>query len=151
MKELTDLSIFNREESTFLYRAGRTVVWENRSAMQYEYYGVSYDPSLSVSLLVNSLCTKQIYYQHRIHLLPVTFDFVVSGSTYFRSGKKAILAEAGDIVILPQDGDNAILYLPSLGPCERYGMIIEGALFTTLLKFYNLEGFMSISIANPQV
>ncbi len=150
MKPLQDTSIFTREESPLLYEAGRASVWENRSAMQVEYYGISHDPTLAIALLCYSRYSDKVYYQHRIHQVPVTFDYVVSGSCYFRSGKQAILAEAGDLVILPQDVDNAILYLPSNGHCERYGMIVEGQLFNTLLNVFHLDGFRCISIATTQ-
>ena len=152
MKTLDDLTLFDREESPFLFQTGRAVVWENISILQqYERYGLSYDPALFVNLFCHSYTSNHIYYQHRIHQLPVTFDYIISGSCYFRSGKKAFLAEAGEMVILPQDGDNAILYLPSSGHCERYGMLIDGTLFHTLLKFYHLDGFLNIPFANPQV
>jgi len=152
MKPVDDLSIFDREESQFLFQIGNTVVWENRVALKTENLGLSYDPSLALTLFCKSHCGEQIYYQHRLHQLPVTFDFVVSGSCYFRSGKKAILAEAGDLVILPRDCDNAILILPSKNiPCERYGMIIEGELFSHLLKHYHLDTFIDITFANPTV
>lgn len=150
MKPITDLSIFDREESPLLYVAGRTSVWEDRSTMQLEYHGLSYDPTLAITLLCYSRHSDKTYYQHRIHQVPVTFDYVVDGSCYFRSGRKAVLAEAGDLVILPQDGDNAILYLPSNGHCERYGMIIEGELFNPLLKFFHLDGFLTVTPTTPQ-
>lgn len=152
MKIQNDLTIFDREESPCVYQTGRTTVWENRIAMQqYERYGLSYDPALFINLFCRSQTWKHIYYQHRIRQLPVTFDYIISGSCYFRSGKKAFLAEAGEMVILPQDGDNALLYLPSSEPCERYGMILDGTLFPTLLKFYQLDSFLNITIPNPQV
>ena len=159
MRVLEDLSCFDREDSSSSFQSrcsettGRSVVWEPRYAAmkQHERYGQNYDPSLCVNYFCRSVTAEQTYYQHRIHQLSVTFDYIVRGVCRFRSNKNAFLAEAGEIVILPQDGDNAILAMPQDGECERYGLIIGGTLLPTLQKFYHLDGFLNIPFFNPQV
>ena len=105
---------------------------------------------LGGKLLSHSILEEKRYYQSRTKQDFDSFEYIVSGKFFFKSGNEMICAEAGDVVFLPQGEDNTLLYLPEYGTCEKYGFIPDGRLYGSLRELLGLRDFRCLSFGGNE-
>ena len=140
----------NLPDLSLIKEAGVCRIYETGSIKSSKRVRTSGEGYLSCLFLSHSYLEKRLFCQLRQEQNFDSFEYIVSGSFFFRSGNQMLQAEKGDLVFLPRGTNNTLLYLPEYGPCEKYGLIPGGSMYSSLRKLFDFDSFRSLSFDNSR-
>lgn len=144
--EFCSESIFSRlPETTLIKKDGNCRIYGTGSIKNSRRIHASGQRHLACLFLCHSFLEEKLFCQQRQEQNFDSFEYIVSGKFFFRSGSQMICAGAGDLVFLPEGKCNTLLYRPESGPCEKFGMIPGGSMYSTLRKLFGLDSFRCLS------
>lgn len=154
MKYIQDSSIFSVEKgkcwkntSCFTgYGFGypRKILWYNFEQLREEF------PPLYVEHMSYATLTRKYYQRRTKQARLLSIMYVEKGGMYFNCDGRAMLAEAGDCVLLKPHCQNDFLYQPGDGFCSCFEIILNGNFLDTILALYRLDELSCVRIPDAR-
>lgn len=141
MQILKDLSLFTAQTATLKYIRKDSSMYDQFEPFPASVTQKSETECARYALSCRYFCCNTIrdyFFQRRRNQDYLSLEVICEGSFYYRSGKSAFLAEAGECILLHPRRDNDLLYLPGEN-CRKYGLILQGNLLDVLLKEFYLD------------
>ncbi len=147
MRRLDDLSVFRgRKASLYAWNTETGRAFSSSGNASVESVSLAEGAGASMPLFCRYVCSSSIK-GNRVHRRKkqnfLSFEFIVRGELYVKSGETGYIAEENDLCILREGSDHEFFHQDE-SPCNVWGFIIEGRVVEQLLKIFRLDGLSTI-------
>ncbi len=150
MHPLDDLSIFDSETAQiFAWTPGGTLA-NGGTHPHREVITIPTQLLKDQALYCRYYCRSELsqsFFQRRRGQEFLSVEYIFEGEICLRSGRSALVAEPGDMILLQPGRDNDLFYRPG-SICRKYGLIFGGRSLREILKMLRLDRLFHLSFAD---